>query len=67
MILQFRETLFLMMFLIFPLPVLALIFNNFWYRFWLHFGIPWASKSMFWGDRFFDDFGNGIFIDFEPK
>ena len=49
------------------IPVLALIFDEFWHRFWLHFGTPLASNSMFLGDRFFDDFLNRDFIIFDQK
>ena len=47
----------------FSLPVLALIFDEFLYRFWLHLGTPLAPNSVFWGDRFFDEFLNRCFID----
>ena len=71
MVLPFRETWFLMIFVILSSLVLALIFNEFWHRFWLHFGIPLASNFMFLGDRFFDDFLNRfydfIFFDFCSK
>ena len=39
----------------FSLPVLALIFDEFRYLFWFHFGNSLASNSMFWGDSLFDE------------
>ena len=52
---------------LFPVQILALIFDQFWNPFWLHFGIPLSSNSMFLGDHVFDDLGDGVFIDFDQK
>ena len=47
--------------------MLELIFDEFWHRFRLHFGTPLASNSMFFGDRFFDEFLNQFFIVFDKS
>ena len=51
----------------FPVPVLALLFDAFWHLFWLHFGIPFASNSMFVCDWFFDGLLDADFMDFGQK
>ena len=47
----------------FSIPVLALIFDAFWHRFWLHFGSLFASNFMFFGDGFLYSFLNGFFME----
>ena len=54
MILPFRGTRILMIFMIFPLRVLALIFDEFGHRFGVHFGTRLVANSMFLGDRSFE-------------
>ena len=44
------------------LQVLALIYHEFWYRVWFHFGTPLASNSMFWGPSCFDDFRFFVYV-----
>ena len=51
----------------FSLPFLAFIFDDFWHRFRLSFGIPLVSNSMFFIERLFDDFLNRFLIDFRLK
>ena len=43
-------------------PVLALILDELGHQVGIHFGTPLVSNSMF-----FDDFGDRIFINFDPK
>ena len=56
-----------MIFMICSLPVLAFIYDEFWHRFWFHFGTPLALNAMLVGDRLFDDFWDWVFIHFEQK
>ena len=56
MILPFRETWFLMIFMTFFVTSFGIDFWWVWHCFWFHFGTPLASNSMFWGDWFLDDF-----------
>ena len=56
-----------MLFLIFLIPVLALICYEFWHRFRFHFGSLLVLFSMFFRDRFWDDFSMAFFTDFGPK
>ena len=46
------------------LQVLAFIFDEFWNRFWFHFGAPFGAISMFLGNRLFDDLFNPFLFEF---
>ena len=63
--LTIQRNMILMIFMICLLPVLASICDEFWHRFGNNFGIPLASNSMFWGDRFGDAFWCDLLIDFD--
>ena len=47
----------------FSIPVLALNFDAFWHCYCFHFGTPSASNAMYFGNCFFDDFGDRNFLD----
>ena len=51
-LLPFRKHVFWWFSLSFSQHMLTLILDEFWHRCWLHFSIPLASNSMFWGDLF---------------
>ena len=67
MFLYIRKTWFWWFSWSFSLPVLAFIADDFWHRFWHHFGSLLASIFMTLGDRFPVDFGFVFLSSFDQK
>ena len=55
------------MFMISFATYVGIDFDEFWHQCWLNFGNSLAYNSMFVGDWYFYDLGDGIFIDVDQK